>query len=83
MRKKIARELLFVLQAQYGIATDSLVATMEIEHLSTIVISILCVMYPQVVASPSSPTDRCLSRIQGDPLSIVIFLTVMNTLSDS
>ena len=34
----------------------------------------------QVANSSSSPTDRCLS---GDPLSVAIFQTVMNTLSDT
>ena len=48
--EQIARELLFVLQAQYGVATDSLVATMrDRASVNNLAISILRVMYPQAL----------------------------------
>ena len=48
--EQIARELLFVLQAQYGVATDSLVATMrDRASVNNLAMSILHVMYPQAL----------------------------------
>ena len=48
--EEIARELLFVLQAQYGIATGSLVATMwDRASVNNLAMSILRVMYPHVL----------------------------------
>ena len=48
--EEIARELLFVLQAQYGMATDSLVAIMrDRASVHNLAMSILRVMYPQVL----------------------------------
>lgn len=48
--EQIARELLFVLQAQYGVATDSLVATMrDRASVNNLAISIVKVMYRQAL----------------------------------
>jgi len=48
--EEIARELLFVLQAQCGIASGSLVATMrDRASVNNLAMSILRVMYPQAL----------------------------------